>query len=63
MAKSVVEAVFTHAKTQGDKFCLADDEYSVTYSRYTEKIKKAASIRTTVRRNATLNIIKKFMTA
>ena len=43
MAKSVVEAVFTHAKTQGDKFCLADDEYSVTYSQYTEKIKKAAA--------------------
>ncbi len=43
MFKSVVEAVFSYAKTQGDKFCLADDDYSVSYSEYAEKIKKTAS--------------------
>ncbi|MCR5208415.1 MAG: acyl--CoA ligase, partial [Eubacterium sp.] len=43
MVKSVVEAVLEYAKTQGDKLCLADDEYSVTYSQYAEKIKKTAS--------------------
>lgn len=43
MVKSVVEAVLTYAKTQGDKLCLADDEYGVTYSQYAKKIKKTAA--------------------
>lgn len=42
MYKSIVEAVFCHAKTQPDKMCLADDIYYVTYKQYAERIAKYA---------------------
>lgn len=42
MYKSIVEAVFCHAKTQPEKLCLADDNYTVTYSEYADLIAKYA---------------------
>ena len=44
MYRSIVEAVFDHAKTTPDKLCLADDTSRVTYREYAEKIGKAAAV-------------------
>ena len=43
MVKSIVEAVFEGAAKHPQKCCLADDNSSVTYAEYAEKIKKCAS--------------------
>ena len=43
MFRSIVEAVFAHAKATPDKLCLADDTARVTYREYAEKIEKAAT--------------------
>lgn len=42
MVKSIVEAVFRHAEEQPDKLCLADEQGTVTYAQYAEKIQMLA---------------------
>lgn len=44
MFKSIVEAVFSHAQTQPEKLCLADEKCEVTYSAYKDKICRMASL-------------------
>ncbi len=43
MYRSIVEAVFSHAETQPDKLCIADETRTVTYAQYKEEICRFAS--------------------
>ncbi len=43
MYNSVVEAVFSHAETQGEKLCLADEKSEVTYKEYKSLICRFAA--------------------
>lgn len=42
MMHSVVEAVFFHAAAQPDQLCVADEQESVTYAQYAERIRNLA---------------------
>lgn len=42
MFNSIVEAVFYYADFQPDKLCLVDDENSVNYRQFADKIKQYA---------------------
>lgn len=44
MFRSIVEAVFHYASSQPEKLCLADDNGSVTYFAYAEKVRKLAKV-------------------
>lgn len=42
MVRSVVEAVFTHAQTQPEKLCIADESRALTYAEYKNEICRLA---------------------